>query len=299
MAIRVPCVGLSQPPFSGIDKRLDVAGTPFARGLEHGPSDNLTMKEDTMKRKHWLSALGIILLAVAPLFAQEKGTLVSIEFQKIKSGMLPQYEAGRKQKAAWHKQQNDTQPLLVWETISGEDTGTFLVGRLNQHWADLDKPAVSDEADLAEFQKVVGSYVDSIVTRYYDYVPKISNSSNEMPQKFSEILSFKVRSGKVSDFRSAISRIFDATQKTKWPVTYEWYVLVNGGDNGVFVLSFPHKNWADFEDKPTVKPFRDMLKEAFGQEEADSIVDRLDRSIEKQTSSIIQFRPELSYLPGK
>jgi hypothetical protein len=48
-----------------------------------------------------------------------------------------------------------------------------------------------------------------------------------------------------------------------------------------------------------VKPFRDMLKEAFGQAEADSIVDRLDHSVEKETSEAIQFRPDLSYLPGK
>jgi hypothetical protein len=42
-----------------------------------------------------------------------------------------------------------------------------------------------------------------------------------------------------------------------------------------------------------------MLKDAFGQAEADSIVDRLDRSIEKETMEIIQFRPDLSYIPGK
>lgn len=65
------------------------------------------------------------------------------------------------------------------------------------------------------------------------------------------------------------------------------------------MLVIPHSSWADFEDKPDVKPFRDMLKEAFGQPEADSIVDRLDNSVEKETSEIVHFHPELSYLPGK
>ncbi|HZW95520.1 MAG TPA: hypothetical protein VFF64_21395 [Candidatus Eremiobacteraceae bacterium] len=255
-----------------------------------------------MKRKHWLSALGVVLFAACAVFAQDKGTLASIEFQKIKSGMAPQYEAGRKQKQAWHKQQNDPLPLLVWETLSGENTGNYLVGRFGQHWADYDKPPVTDEADLAEFQKVMGGYVESVVTRYYDYMPKISNpidAGNNMPEKFSEIYIFKVRSGKISDFRSAITRIHEGGEKTKWPVNYSWYQLVNGGDDGEFVLSFPHKNWADFEDKPDVKPFRDMIKDAFGQAEADSIVDRLDHSVEKLTTEIIKFRPDLSYLPGK
>ena len=254
-----------------------------------------------MKRNRMLSALGIMLFVAGSLAAQEKpGTLAALEFQKPKNGMVPQYEAGRKQKAAWHKQQNDPQPLLVWQTLSGDDTGTFLVGRFGQHWTDLDKPAISDEADLAQFQKVVGLYVDSVVARYYEAMPKISNPTGaKMPAKFSEILTFHVRYGKDSDFRSAIGRVYEAAQKTKWPVNFGWYVLANGGPTGIYVLSLPRNNWADFEDKPDVKPFRDMLKEAFGQAEADSIVDRIDHSVEKETSEIIQFRPDLSYLPAK
>ena len=189
---------------------------------------------------------------------------------------------------------------MVWETLTGPDTGTYIVGRLDQHWADFDKPPIPDQADLAEYQKVVGGYVESLVARYYERMPKVSNpppaGSNN---KFSEIVTFHVRYGHESDFRSAISRVYDATMKTKWPVNYEWFALANGGDTGIFVLVLPRANWADFEDKPNVKPFREMIKEAFGQAEADSIVDRIDHSVMNETSEIIQFRPDLSYLPGK
>jgi hypothetical protein len=254
-----------------------------------------------MKNKRYGLLTGIVLCLVASLAAQEKpGTLAVLEFQKPKNGMVPQYEAGRKQKAAWHKQQNDTLPLFVWETLSGEETGTYIVGRLGQHWADLDKPPIPDEADLAEFQKVVGGSVESITTRYYELMTKVSNApADKMPSKFGEIISFHVRYGKESDFRSAIQRVYDASQKTKWPVNYLWYELENGGPTGLFVLVLPRSNWADFEDKPEVKPFRDMLKEAFGQAEADSIVDRIDGSVKEETTQIVQFRPDLSYLPGK
>jgi len=146
----------------------------------------------------------------------------------------------------------------------------------------------------------VGLYVDSVVARYYEFMPKVSNATGSMmPSKFSEVITFQVRYGKDSDFRSAIGRVYEAAQKTKWPVNFGWYVLANGGPTGIYVLSLPRNNWADFEDKPDVKPFRDMLKEAFGQAEADSIVDRIDHSVEKETSEIIQFRPDLSYLPAK
>jgi hypothetical protein len=254
-----------------------------------------------MKHHQLLSAFGTMLFLACSLAAQDKpGTLAGLEFQKPKNGMLPQYEAGRKQKAAWHKQQNDPQPLMVWQILSGDGTGTFIVGRVGLHWADMDKPAIPDETDLAEFQKVVGNYVESITTQYYDFQPKISNPpAGMMPSKFEEILIFHVRYGKDSEFRSAIGRVYEAAQKTKWPPNFEWYALVNGGDSGTYVLSLPRSSWADFADKPDVKPFRDMLKEAFGQAEADSIIDRIDHSVEKETSEIIQFRPDLSYLPGK
>jgi hypothetical protein len=254
-----------------------------------------------MKTNRWLSPIAVILFAAASIVAQPNpGTIAALEFQKLKSGMATQYEAGRKQKAAWHKQQNDSQPLLVWETLTGDNTGTYIVGRLGQHWADFDKPSVPEQADLDEYNKAIGAYVESLTERYYEYLPKISNPiGSSTPPKFSEIVTFSVRYGKGSDFRSAISRVYDAAQKTKWPVKYEWYALVNGGKAGTFVLVEPHDNWADFADKPDVKPFRDMLKEAFGQAEADSIVDLIDASVVSESTEIIQFRPDLSYLPAK
>lgn len=248
----------------------------------------------------WIVA-GIVLWVACSLGAQEKpGNIAALEFQKPKNGMVPQYEAGRKQKAVWHKQQNDPQPLLVWEILSGDNTGTYVVGRLGQHWADFDKPPIPDEADLVEFQKVVGGYVDSVTARYYEFMPKVSNpTSDKLPSKFGEVLTFFVRYGKSSDFRSAMTRVTEGATKTKWQPNYDWYELVSGGPVDTFVLVLPRNTWADFEDKPDVKPFRDMLKDAFGQTEADSIMERFDNSIQKETDEIVKFRSDLSYLPGK
>ncbi len=254
-----------------------------------------------MQHNQLIPVVGILMFGACSVVAQEaSGTVDALEFQKPKNGMVSQYEAGRKQKAAWHKQQNDTQPLLVWEVIAGDNTGTYVVGRMGQHWADLDKPAIPDESDRAEYQKLVGNYVDSLVARYYESMPSVSNpGDNKMSSKYSEILVFEVRYGKGPDFRSFISQVHEAAQKTKWPVNYEWHHLVAGGPAGVFVLAIPRNTWADFAEKPDVKPLRDMLKEAFGQAEADSVVNRLNDSVERESSEIIQFHPELSYLPNK
>jgi hypothetical protein len=255
-----------------------------------------------MKLSRLVSSFGGVLLAAVSAGAQaQPGNIAALEFQTPKNGMVKQYEDGRKQKADWHKQQKDPQALLVWQILSGDHTGTYVVGRVGQHWADMDKPAVSDKDDLEEYQKVVAPFVQSMVARYYSLMPKVSNPPAGMtgPSKYSEVLNYSVRIGSDADFRSAVTRIDEAIKKTKWPVNYEWYELVNGGRDGSYVLVIPHANWADFADKPDMKPFRDMLKEAFGQSEADSILKRLDSSLEKVWSEAIEFRADLSYLPAK
>jgi hypothetical protein len=254
-----------------------------------------------MIRNKFVCTFGIALLAAASNLAQDKpGNIAALEFQTPKNGMVKQYEEGRKQKAEWHKQQKDTQPLYVWEIMSGDHTGSYVVGRLGQHWADFDKPSVPDQADLDEFNKVLGSSVESVVSRYYEYMPKVSSPGNTKPtDKFSEIVVYHVRYGRDNDFNSALGRITEAIQKTKWPVSYLWLQLANGGPSGIYVLVIPHPNWADFEDKPDQKPFRQMLTDAFGEQEADSIVRRVDSSVESVTSEINRFRPDLSYIPAK
>jgi hypothetical protein len=254
-----------------------------------------------MKARTALVAAVFTLCGALAVVAQSTPTiLAALEYQKPKNGMVKQYEDGRKQKVAWHKQQNDSQALYVWETLTGDSMGTYIIGRLNQHWADFDKPSVPDQADIDEYNKVIGNYVESLTSRYYALMPKVSNMGGSTPtDKFAEIITFRVKYGKDADFESAIARVNDAAQKTKWPVAYIWYTLAFGGNTGDYVLVLPHKSWAEFEGKPDTKPFRDMLKEGLGQAGADSIINQINSSVASQTAEIIQFRPDLSYLPAK
>lgn len=98
---------------------------------------------------------------------RETGNIYALEYQTPKNGMVKQYEDGRKQKVEWHEQQKDVQALYVFETLTGERTGTYIIGRFGQHWTDLDKPSASDAADLAQYQKLVGGAVDKLVVSYY------------------------------------------------------------------------------------------------------------------------------------
>ncbi len=250
-------------------------------------------------RKYVCAFAAAALAALSAAAQNAPASIAAIESQTPKNGMTQQYEQGRKQKADWHKQQKDAQPLYVWETLTGDNTGTYLVGRLDQHWADMDKPAIPDAADTEEYSKAIGAYVQSLTDRYYEYLPKLSNPEpGRTPSKFTELVTFRLHRDKIAEFRGALGRLSEAVQQTKWPVHYEFYALVNGGYEGTFVLAESHASWADFEEKPGVKALRDMLKDAFGQAEADSIYARLEGAIDSEYVELLRFRPDLSYIPA-
>jgi hypothetical protein len=232
-----------------------------------------------MKVMKLAASLCVLAFFAAGALAQDKpGTIAALEFQTPKNGMVKQYEDGRKAKVEWHKQQKDKDALFVSEVLTGENMGTYIVGRFGMHWADMDKPSVSDAADLEQYKKLIGPYVEKLTATYYEFLPKWSNPSTDTNTKYIEVVSFHVKYGKGDDFRSAVAKVHEANQKLK---------------------AIDHANWASFEDDPAVKPLRDRLREAFGEQEAMSVIERLNGSIESTYSDLVQPRPDLSYIPVK
>lgn len=253
-----------------------------------------------MKLLKFATAVCALGLFAAGAFAQDKpGNIAALEFQTPKNGMLKQYEEGRKAKVEWHKQQKDKEALFVSEVLTGENMGSFIVGRFGQHWADMDKPSVTDAADREQFNKVISPYVEKVTSAYYEFLPKWSNPSPDMNAKYISVVTFHIRYGRGDDFQSAIAKVVEANQKLNVPTHYSWYRLVNGGPGGTYVLTTDHANWASFDDDPAVKPLRDRLREAFGEQESMSVVERLNASVEGTTSEIVQPRPDLTYVPAK
>jgi hypothetical protein len=243
--------------------------------------------------------LAVVFAATLSTSAQTTpGNILSVETQTPKNGMTQQYEQGRKQKADWHKQQKDPAPLLVFEIQTGDQTGSYLVVRANLHWADMDHPAITDAADTDEFNKVIGSYVTSVTDSYYEFLSKFSNPDNSpLPAKYSEDLILRVKPGKDADFRAAVGRISAAEKKANPDQHTMIYELVNGGFSGTYAVVFPHARWADFEENPNAKSMPQVLNEAYGPDEAATILAAVDNAIESEYTQILEFRQDLSYVP--
>lgn len=242
-------------------------------------------------------------LAAGALAQDKPGTIAALEFQTPKNGMVKQYEDGRKAKVEWHKQQKDKNALLVSEVLTGDNMGSYIVGRFGMHWADMDKPSVTDASDLEQYKKVVAPYVEKLTSSYYEFLPKLSNPSTDMSvPKYISVTTYHIRYGKGDDFLSALAKVHEANQKLNVPTHSSWYHLVNGGLGGTYVLTTDHANWASFEDDPAVKPLRDRLREAFGEQEAMSVDSLcLVSAMDSSSAALAKFAspPPLSRLRKK
>jgi len=64
----------------------------------------------------------------------------------------------------------------------------------------MDKPSVTDAADLEQYKKVIAPYVEKLTAAYYEFMPKWSNPSSDMSAKYLEVVVFHIKYGKGDDF---------------------------------------------------------------------------------------------------
>ncbi len=249
-----------------------------------------------MLNRRALFVLGFLLFLALPLAAQEQpGPVARLFFVKPKAGMRAQFEQAAKRHMEWHRQQKDTWTYYGWESVTGEQIGTYGFGTFGHHWKDFDARAKFDEADSADYYANVAQYVESRSSVFDIYHPEISRPlEGESP--LVQVIVFQVKVGEQEEFLQGIRKAHEAIKKTDWPVHYDWYELANGGEGPAYVLVLPHKNWADFE--PPELSFPAMLEKAFGRQEAESVLKMFNYNTRKQTSEISKSRPDLSYIPA-
>jgi hypothetical protein len=247
--------------------------------------------------------LGLAIAALCSLtptsvLAQQKpGNLTMIAELTPKAGARLQFEQGLKQLSAWHGSIKDAQSRAVFQQRTGENSGKYLVVLRGMHWADLDNPTPSDEQAEAEFAKAMGDTVASHIVRTYEEIPSLDHPGSparNRPAKYYEIDTFHVPLGKQDRFAAAVGRFREAIEKTKAPGGLICSVLSEGGQFGTWMLAFGHDTAADFASPPP----DEILKNAFGSAEADSIVQEFsDLTGGFFTEEVIEFRPDLSYFP--
>jgi hypothetical protein len=237
-----------------------------------------------------------------PAFAQQSGTVAEINFQQPKPGMTKQYEAGRKKHMAWHKSQKDTWTWHTWEVVSGDNSGTYIVGTFQHAWKDFDGREKFLQADQADLEANVGPSVAHTASRYYVERPDISlnpSTPTSTPAAMVSVTSFLLKPESVNDFIDAVKKINEGIKKTNYAVQGpgRWYQLINGGEVPLYVLVGDRATWAAFQ--PNDKTLDAMMEEAYGKEQGAAILAAGRKAIRSQTTSASKYRPDLSYVPAK
>jgi len=239
-----------------------------------------------------------MLAALIPVLGQQPGEIAEIHINRIKPGMTQQYEAGRKKHMAWHKSQNDTWSWYTWAVVTGEGTGSYVIGTFEHNWKDLDGREKFIQADGADAQANMGSFLAGEEQSYYRYRADLSRSQETLPPApLISITHFMLKPDGTNDFIDGVKKVNEGFKKTNFPQAgpSRWYQLVNGGEGPHFVLVGDRSNWASFQP-PTDKTLDSMMEEAYGKEQGAAVLSSLRKALRATFTAALQYRPDLSYV---
>jgi len=238
-----------------------------------------------------------LLLFATSVLAQSSPQMVSeVNIATPKPGMTAQWEAGRKQHSAFHAAQKDTWNIFVWQIVTGERTGSYIMASPGHNWKEFDPRDEYNKIDLPNVEKTMGPYTAGGMAAYYVYRDDLSlTKPPATPAKMRTTATYTLIPEHVNDFIEAVKKINAGIQKTNYPTQpSRWYSLVNGGDAPTFVLVTDRASWSAME--PPEKKLDDMLKEAYG-DNGPQVLDQLRRSCRHIVTEMSVFRADLSYIP--
>jgi len=238
-----------------------------------------------------------LLFVCTSMLAQSSPQLVSeVHIITAKPGMTAQWEAGRKQHSAFHAAQKDTWSIFVWEILTGERTGAYMMSSPGHNWKDFDARDAFNKIDAPDVEKNMTPYSAGSASAYYVYRDDLSQTKPPAtPAKMRTTVTYTLIPEHLNDFIDAVKKINAAIQKTNYPAKpSRWYGLANGGVAPTFVLVTDRANYGDME--PPEKKLEDALKEAYG-DTGPQVLDQLRHSCKSIVSEMSAFRADLSYIP--
>lgn len=246
------------------------------------------------------AALPVAAMCLAPLACLAQGSR-SNTYQIIaitpKPGMTAKFEQGVKAVNAYAHSHGDTVGNEAYEVDDGPDEGQIIF-LVPFRWADQDHPPSYAAGLSREVAKDVEPYSSSIQVSLSDVLPQLSNPgpANGPQMKYFEVIQYVIKPGSMGDFLAALRQISTAEhQKNPGSNPYYVYAERSGGNGGAITIAVGHPSFADFA-RAGKTPF-DALDEAYGQQSI-AIWQSAGRAIASEQNEIIEYRPDLSYIPS-
>lgn len=231
--------------------------------------------------------------------AQSPGDIAYFHVNRAKPNMTAQYETARKRHWVWHKKMGDTWNFHVWQIVSGEASGTYMVCSFGHSWKEvdeLDKRVGGEEDDPSAS---VEPYLDADWESYYRYLPSLSLAPKDgfSPSAKLAVTRWLLKQEDVETFLAAQAKIKDALAKAGYLGHLRWFQLVNGGETPQFLMLVDCDNWASYEHSLD-ENLGSTMEKAYGKDQAASIMQDVRRAVRSQYVETWQYRPDLSFLPA-
>ncbi len=212
------------------------------------------------------------------------------------AGKGPAFEQALKSHAAWRKQAGDPWDWSVYQVMTGDHVGSYMVRSGGHTWADLDtydagfgaKGDARFEADVAPLLASMSSWV-TVGDTVHRHLPETAEGYTLI-----SLTTYYIKPGKGDQFSAAVDAYSKAGAKSGLPGRYAWFSFVNSGSGGTRGLAVFHKNWASFQ--PQQPSLGKATEDAYGKEMADQIYRDLLGAISHTESLIMRYRPDLSVI---
>ena len=238
------------------------------------------------------------LTVATTVLAQSSGYIAYFHVNRVKPSMTAQYETARKRHWVWHQKMQDTWSFHVWQIVSGEASGTYLVCSFGHSWKEVDESDQRTGGEEDDPSASVEPYLDAAWESYYRYLPNVSLAPKDgfSPSPKLAVTRLLLKQEEVESFIAAQSKIKDALEKSGYKGRLRWYQLVNGGETPQFLMLAERDDWAAYEQSPD-ENLGSIIEKMYGKDRAASILRDIRRAVRSQYVETWQYRPDLSFVP--
>jgi hypothetical protein len=222
--------------------------------------------------------------------AQSSGDIAYFHVNRVKPSMTAQYETARKRHWVWHQKMQDTWAYHVWQIVSGEASGTYMVCSFGHTWKEVDESDQLVGGEEDDPAAKVEPYLDAEPESYYRYVPNLSLAPKDRDALVAE-------AGRCGELPRRASKNQRCSSQNRLRETLARFQLVNGGETPQFLMLVDRDNWASYEH-PLDENLGSIMEKTYVEDQASSIMQAVRRAVRKQYVETWQYRPDLSFVPA-
>jgi len=191
---------------------------------------------------------------------------------------------------------------VTYQVTTGGPGYTYMIATYFDRWAETDDVPSVPEILLKAYGEVEGTRllragratIESTETAVFHLAPDLSTKPKayDPPPAYLQVIRTYVKPDKVQEWEHLIARYKAAAEQIPEAPTAIRRVSVEGPTN-VFITSSPFNKAAERDAWPG---FLDVLKKAYGEEEARELNERRGECTEHSDMYILKLRPDLSRL---